>query len=223
MSSNPVIIHGHDGYRDPAIIIGPFKPSRPGYGPVLSYLQAAQLQDPLIIHPLLNLQGWDKKPYAKYLAYNITEHPQFAAIWVDYDDTETEWIKERGQPATSPIVEELNLGHVETGWCVRVRNRMGITCEDVLFAIFDFFASPLYVDELGEMHPRAVRIMEQQFFEKRRLGFFDGGIEGYRKADALLGKVYFNGLYNDGYARQLLKKKYNFNASNLLLLELGTC
>lgn len=24
-------------------------------------------------------------------------------------------IKERGQPATSPIVEELNLGHVETG------------------------------------------------------------------------------------------------------------
>jgi hypothetical protein len=24
----------------------------------------------------------------------------------------------------------------------RVRNRMGITCEDVLFAIFDFFASP---------------------------------------------------------------------------------
>jgi hypothetical protein len=33
-------------------------------------------------------------------------------------------IKERGQPATSPIVEELNLGHVETGWSVRVRNRM---------------------------------------------------------------------------------------------------
>ena len=24
----------------------------------------------------------------------------------------------------------------------RVRNRMGITCEDVLFAIFDFFTSP---------------------------------------------------------------------------------
>lgn len=33
-------------------------------------------------------------------------------------------IKERGQPATSPIVEEINLGHVETGWSVRVRNRM---------------------------------------------------------------------------------------------------
>lgn len=28
------------------------------------------------------------------------------------------------------------------GWCIRVRNRMGVTCEDVLFAIFDFFASP---------------------------------------------------------------------------------
>jgi hypothetical protein len=26
---------------------------------------------------------------------------------------------------------------------------MGVTCEDVLFAIFDFLASPLYVDELG--------------------------------------------------------------------------
>jgi len=33
-------------------------------------------------------------------------------------------IKERGQPATSPIVEEINIGHVETGWCIRVRNRM---------------------------------------------------------------------------------------------------
>lgn len=33
-------------------------------------------------------------------------------------------IKERGQPATSPIVEEINIGHVETGWSVRVRNRM---------------------------------------------------------------------------------------------------
>lgn len=62
-------------------------------------------------------------------------------------------IKERGQPATSPIVEELNLGHVETGWSIRVRNRMasrtttdglflvyklisqGITCADVLFAM----------------------------------------------------------------------------------------
>lgn len=31
---------------------------------MLSYLQASQLPDPLIIHPLLNLQGWDRKPYA---------------------------------------------------------------------------------------------------------------------------------------------------------------
>lgn len=44
-------------------------------------------------------------------------------------------IKERGQPATSPIVEEINLGHIESGWSIRVRNRMGITCEDVLFAM----------------------------------------------------------------------------------------
>lgn len=43
------------------------------------------------------------------------EHPMYACTWVDYDDTETEWIKERGQPATSPIVEELHLGHVESG------------------------------------------------------------------------------------------------------------
>lgn len=110
--------------RDAAITIGPFKPSRPGYGPVLSYLQAAQLPTPLRIHPLLQLRTWDPKPYAKFLTWNTIEHPMFAAIWVDYDDTETEWIKERGQPATSPIVEELNLGHVETGWSIRVRNRM---------------------------------------------------------------------------------------------------
>ncbi|KAK4686144.1 hypothetical protein P7C73_g3989, partial [Tremellales sp. Uapishka_1] len=71
--------------RDAAITIGPFKPSRPGYGPVLSYLQAAQLETPLRIHPLLNLRTWDPKPYGKYLAWNTIEHPMFAAIWVDYD------------------------------------------------------------------------------------------------------------------------------------------
>ncbi|WVO17241.1 hypothetical protein L204_104933 [Cryptococcus depauperatus] len=216
--------------RDAAITIGPFKPSRPGYGPVLSYLQAAQLSTPLKIHPLLQLRTWDPKPYPKYLAWNTIEHPMFAAIWVDYDDTETVscarrhcgGIKERGQPATSPIVEELNLGHVETGWSIRVRNRMGITCEDVLFAVYDFFASPLYVDELGEMHPRAVRIMEQQYFEKRRMGFFDL-MEGYRKSDALLGATYFDGIHNDPESVERLKNKYNFHSSNLLLLRLGNC
>jgi len=49
--------------------------------------------------------------------------------------TNVSGIKERGQPATSPIVEEINLGHIESGWSIRVRNRMGITCEDVLFAM----------------------------------------------------------------------------------------
>lgn len=58
---------------DPAINIGPFKPSRPGYGPVLSYLQAAQLTTPLKIHPLLQCRTWDPKPYAKYLAWNCIE------------------------------------------------------------------------------------------------------------------------------------------------------
>ncbi|GFZ50562.1 hypothetical protein JCM24511_08319 [Saitozyma sp. JCM 24511] len=217
--------------RDAAITIGPFKPSRPGYGPVLSYLQAAQLDTPLKIHPLLNMRTWDPKPYGKFLAWNCIEHPMFAAIWVDFDDTETEWIKERGQPATSPIVEELNLGHIESGWSVRVRNRMGITCEDVLFAIYDFFASPLYVDELGEMHPRAVRISQsdspptaspESDFEKRRMGFFDL-MEGYRKSDALLGQTYFDGLHNDPESVERLKNKYNYHSSNLLLLRFGNC
>lgn len=91
---------------------------RPGYGPVLSYLQAAQLETPLRIHPLLNLRTWDPKPYAKYLAWNTIEvsgwnmgsgfeskparvlamhkgvrsrqHPMFAAIWVDYDGVSQE-------------------------------------------------------------------------------------------------------------------------------------
>ena len=49
------------------------RPRRPGYGPVLSYLQAAQLESPLRIHPLLNLRTWDPKPYGKYLAWNCIE------------------------------------------------------------------------------------------------------------------------------------------------------
>ena len=63
-----------------AINIGPFKPSRPGYGPVLSYLQAAQLQTPLKIHPLLQLRTWDPKPYAKYLAWNTIEVSIFPKV-----------------------------------------------------------------------------------------------------------------------------------------------
>ncbi|KAL7420563.1 hypothetical protein Q5752_004514 [Cryptotrichosporon argae] len=185
--------------RDAAITIGPFKPSRPGYGPVLSYLQAAQLDTPLKIHPLLNLRTWDPKPYGKFLAWNVIEHPMFAAIWVDYDDTETEWIKERGQPATSPIVEELNLGHVET-------------------------ARTSYSPSTTSSHrlTRARSELEQQYFEKRRMGFFDL-MEGYRKSDALLGQTYFDGIHSDPESVQRLKNKYNFHSANLLLLRLGNC
>nr|KIR89203.1 hypothetical protein I308_00206 [Cryptococcus tetragattii IND107] len=198
--------------RDAAITIGPFKPSRPGYGPVLSYLQAAQLPTPLRIHPLLQLRTWDPKPYAKFLTWNAIEHPMFAAIWVDYDDTET---------VRSSFHNAITLP-TDTSLVVIYEFRNGITCEDVLFAIYDFFASPLYVDELGEMHPRAVRIMEQQYFEKRRMGFFDL-MEGYRKSDALLGATYFDGIHNDPESVERLKLKYNFHSSNLLLLRLGNC
>ncbi|WOO83329.1 uncharacterized protein LOC62_05G006857 [Vanrija pseudolonga] len=112
-------------------------------------------------------------------------------------------------------VEELQLGHVESGWSIRVRNRKGVTCEDVLYAIYDFFASPLYVDEMSEM-------LEQQYFEKRRMGYFDLE-EGYRKSDSLLGATYFDGLHNDAESLERLRRKYNFSASNLLLLRLGNC
>ncbi|WWD17496.1 hypothetical protein CI109_101937 [Kwoniella shandongensis] len=128
-------------------------------------------------------------------------------------------IKERFQPATSPKVEELILLHDTTGWCIRVANRLGVNITDVLTGIFDFFASPLYVDELGEMHPRAVRVMEQQYFEKRAQGFHDI-FEGYRKSDALLGMTYFNGIrYND----DLVMRKLNYVATNVLVLSLGNC
>ncbi|KIR27297.1 hypothetical protein I307_05139 [Cryptococcus deuterogattii 99/473] len=158
----------------PAITIGPFKPSRPGYGPVLSYLQAAQLPTPLRIHPLLQLRTWDPKPYAKFLTWNTIEHPMFAAIWVDYDDTET---------VCSFFHNAITLT-TDTSLLVIYEVRNGITCEDVLFAIYDFFASPLYVDELGEMHPRAVRIISKSA----------GWVSlSYRKSDALLGATYFDG------------------------------
>ncbi|KAL1405836.1 hypothetical protein Q8F55_007514 [Vanrija albida] len=165
----------------------PFKSSRPGYGAVIGHAQATQLDLPLRIHPLLNSQSrGESSSSGAYLSWNVIEHPTFASLWRD-KDTELDWSKERHQPATTPIVEELQLGHVESGWSIRVRNRKGVTCEDVLYAIYDFFASPLYVDEMAEMYPRAVRI-----FEKRRMGFFDLE-EGYRKSDALLGATYFDG------------------------------
>lgn len=40
---------------------------------MLSYLQAAQLDTPLKIHPLLNMRTWDPKPYGKFLAWNCIE------------------------------------------------------------------------------------------------------------------------------------------------------
>lgn len=64
-------------------------------------------------------------------------------IWIDEEAQETELVGERDHPATSPRVEELYvrlplLGivlrtvyryccHPDSGWCVRVRNRGGVT------------------------------------------------------------------------------------------------
>ncbi|WVQ82398.1 hypothetical protein IAT38_004526 [Cryptococcus sp. DSM 104549] len=199
-----------DAYpRDPAILLGPFRGGQQ-FGVTLSYLQASRLPDPLVIHPLLAcLTGW-----RKYLSWNVVEFPALAEIYVDYDDTPTEFIMERFHPATSPKVEELFLFHEGTGWTIRVANRLGINITDVLQSIFTFFASPLYVEELGEMHPR-----EQQYFEKRDAGFFDS-FEGYRKSDALLGMTYFNGIR---YDPDLVMRRLNFEASNVLVLSLGNC
>ena len=65
-------------------------------------------------------------------------------IWVDEEAQETELVGERDHPATSPRVEELYVRvpclrrrvlmwrgryccHPDSGWCVRVRNRGGVT------------------------------------------------------------------------------------------------
>ncbi|KIR68703.1 hypothetical protein I314_01126 [Cryptococcus bacillisporus CA1873] len=72
---------------------------------------------------------------------SLWPHPMFAAIWVDYDDTET---------VCSSFHNVMTL-LTDTSLLVIYEFRNGITCADVLFAIYDFFASPLYVDELGEM------------------------------------------------------------------------
>ncbi|RXK40844.1 hypothetical protein M231_01903 [Tremella mesenterica] len=213
---------------DPAVAIGPFKGGHQA-GVLVPYLQAARLPKPLIIHPLLECVTWDPKPYGKYIFWNVVEFPAMACIYIDYDDTPTDetertraqnrLIKERYQPATSPKVEELHLLHSDTGWSIRIANRLGVNLTDVLQGIFDFFASPLYVDELGEMHPRAVRVMEQQYFEKRQQGFFDT-FTGYRKSDALLGQTYFNGI---SYKPDITERKLNLRATNVLVLSLNNC
>lgn len=148
-------------------------------------------------------------------------------LQVDEDAQETELVGERDHAATSPRVEELYLCHADTGWCVRVRNRGGVTVNDVLHACFEFFASPLYVDELKEMHPRAVRIMEQRYFEQRAIfggpnggGAAGGMFDGYRKSDALLGKSFFAGLFWD---EEVLEKRFNLTSTNCLVLKLDNC
>ena len=42
-------------------------------------------------------------------------------------------IKERFQPATSPKVEELHLLHSDTGWSIRIANRLGVKSVDYTF------------------------------------------------------------------------------------------
>lgn len=60
---------------------------------------------------------------------------------------------------------------------------------------------------------------EQQYFEKRSLGFIDS-FEGYRKSDTLLGQTYFNGIRWDPiYA----ERKLNFRATNVFVLNLRNC
>ncbi|CAD6580238.1 MAG: hypothetical protein TREMPRED_002694 [Tremellales sp. Tagirdzhanova-0007] len=219
---------------DPAVSIGPWKGGQ-DIGVTISYLHASRLKDPLVIHPLLACLTWDPKPYGKYIFWNVVEFPAMACIYIDYDETPTvsviyssaatsnreanRMIKERFQPATSPKVEELHLLHYDTGWSIRIANRLGVNITDVFQGIFDFFASPLYVDELGEMHPSAVRTMEQQYFERRAQGFYDT-FEGYRKSDALLNMTYFNGIRYDPSAAE---RKLNFRATNVFILSLNNC
>ncbi|KAJ9108636.1 hypothetical protein QFC20_003334 [Naganishia adeliensis] len=209
--------------RRVGVTLHKFQPG-PGHGPVLSYLNAAMLPKGLDPHPLLACEMWDPKPWPKYLAWNVIEHPAYAVIWVDEEAQETELVGERDHPATSPRVEELYCCHPDSGWCVRVRNRGGVTLNDVMHAIFEFFASPLYVDELKEMHPRAVRIMEQRYFEQRAMlgGMAPGAglFDGYRKADALLGKTFFAGLR---WEPGVLESRFNLRQTNCLVLYLDNC
>ncbi|ORX36893.1 hypothetical protein BD324DRAFT_627589 [Kockovaella imperatae] len=203
---------------DPYLSVGPYKAGQ-HTGVTLSYVQAARLDRPLGIHPLLACVTWDPKPYGKYISWNVVEFPALACVYIDYDEMPTGLIKERWQPATSPKVEELHLLHDVSGWTMRIANTLGVNVTDVLTGIFDFFAAPLYVDELGEMHPRAVRVMEQQYFEKRQQGFADSFL-GYRKSDALLNMTYFKGIR---YDLDLAFLKLNFRATNVFILSLGNC
>nr|KIR49702.1 hypothetical protein I312_00792 [Cryptococcus bacillisporus CA1280] len=100
--------------HSPAITIGPSKPSRPGYGlyvlickllsfrtlsgsilfciyelgirnPMQSFSRGIPLRSVQVIIKNLEIPGQDKKSKGISIC-----HPMFAAIWVDYDDTETE-------------------------------------------------------------------------------------------------------------------------------------
>lgn len=67
--------------RMTGVALHPWQPG-PGHGPVLSYVTAAALRKPLVVHPLLGLTTWDPKPWPKYLVWNVLEHPAYAVIWV---------------------------------------------------------------------------------------------------------------------------------------------
>lgn len=60
---------------------------------------------------------------------------------------------------------------------------------------------------------------EQQFFEKRTQGFHDD-FKGYRKSDALLGMTYYNGLSDES---EVVMRRLNYRAANVLVLKLGNC
>jgi hypothetical protein len=60
---------------------------------------------------------------------------------------------------------------------------------------------------------------EQQYFEKRSQGYHDA-FEGYRKSDALLGMTYFSGIRHQP---DLVEKRLNYRATNVLVLSLGNC
>ncbi|KAK4687209.1 hypothetical protein P7C73_g2913, partial [Tremellales sp. Uapishka_1] len=81
---------------DPAVCIGPFKGGQE-IGVTVSYLQAIS-------------------------ALPLKDRSSNAVP----EQNRTGMIKERFQPATHPKVEELHLLHGETGWSIRVANRLGV-------------------------------------------------------------------------------------------------
>jgi hypothetical protein len=155
--------------------------------------------NPFLVHRSAGLPplSWDLRVAAHAILFPVSGPgaPAFPMATSDY-----------AQPATWPPCGALRIGaiggHAGWRWPVEVRNPAGVRCGDVFRALVANLHSYVRPDELADMPPEHVTIVNAACAARVAAGFPPGSStsepsaapDGIRRVDCLMGYTHFRGL-----------------------------